>query len=206
MVVDHVGWIFFPQIFAFRIIGRLAFPIFAFLIAEGSTKTNNLNSYIKRLFIFGLISQIPYSYTVYLTGENYFVLNIFFTLGLGLILIKSLQQKKYFKFSIFIILFSILDLLINYDYGLYGLLLIVFFYVFLKNKIVGSFLIITLTILESAILPITNFQFQNQIFAIAALIPIFLYSGTRGKRISRWFFYFFYPLHLAILSLVFLLL
>jgi hypothetical protein len=206
MVVDHIGWILFPQINLLRIIGRLSFPIFAFLIAEGSLKTKNINSYIKRLFIFGAISQVPYSYTVFLAGENFLVLNIFFTLAFGLVLIKKIQQQQYFHFSILIILFSILDLMIHYDYGLYGLLLIIFFYVFLKNKILGSVLIIFTTVLESIKVPVANFEFQNQIFAIATLIPILLYNGQQGKKISKLFFYLFYPIHLLIISLFYILL
>lgn len=211
MLADHVGWMLFPEISILRHIGRLSFPIFAFLIAEGSIKTSNINSYLNRLIIFGFISQIPYSISGYLVTGNIYVLNIFFTLAGGLFLIKLIQQKKYFSFGISILLFTILDFFAHYDYGVYGLLLILFSYLLIKNQVWGTLAIIALTILESIKLPVGQFsisqiEFRNQIFAILSLVPILLYKSERGIKISKWYFYIFYPLHLLILSLVFVLL
>jgi hypothetical protein len=211
MLTDHVGWMIFPEISILRDIGRLSFPIFAFLIAEGSIKTSNINSYLNRLIIFGFISQIPYSISGYLVTGNIYTLNIFFTLAGGLLLIKLIQQRKYFLFSISFILFTIFDFFAHYDYGVYGLLLILFSYLLIKNQIWGTLAIIALTILESLLIPLGQFsisqiEFRNQIFAILSLVPILLYKGEQGTKISKWYFYVFYPLHLLILSLVFVLL
>ncbi|MDF2673199.1 MAG: conjugal transfer protein TraX, partial [Clostridiales bacterium] len=62
MFIDHVGYMFFPGQMLYRTIGRLAFPIFAYQIAIGYSKTSNLKKYVERLFIFALITQIPYSF------------------------------------------------------------------------------------------------------------------------------------------------
>lgn len=211
MLIDHVGWMLFPEIGILRDIGRLSFPIFAFLIAEGSIKTSNINSYLNRLIIFGFVSQIPYSISGYLVTGNVYVLNIFFTLAAGLFLIKLIQQKKYFSFGISILIFSIIDFYTHYDYGVYGLLLILFSYILIKNKIWGTLAIIVLTIVESIKLPVGQFsisqiEFRNQIFAILSLVPIILYKGEQGTKISKWYFYIFYPVHLLILSAIYFIL
>ncbi len=208
MLIDHIGWFLFPQTIVFRTIGRLSFPLFAFLIAEGSVQTKNINSYLNRLIIFGLISQIPYSLIFYLKGENPFSLNIFFTLSAGLFLIKLIQNKKYVLFGGSFILLAILDSIIHYDYGVYGLLIILSSYLFIKKPIWGSLALFITTFLESVIIPtgefnISHISFANQIFAIFAILPILFYKGAQGRKISKWYFYFFYPVHLILLALIY---
>lgn len=203
MLADHIGWIFFPQLNILRIIGRLSFPLFAFLIAEGSTKTKNINSYITRLLLFGLVSQIPYSYLTHVTKETYLVLNIFFTLAAGLFLIKLIQEKNNLQFTFFFIIFCFVSVYVQYDYGIYGLLIILSSYLFIKKPFFGSIALISASFLESFNFSSENFNLDNQVFAVLALIPILFYKGTIGRKISKWYFYFFYPLHLIILSLIF---
>lgn len=210
MLIDHIGWILFPQLTILNIIGRLSFPIFAYLIAEGSTKTKNINSYFKRLLFFALLSQIPYSVAGYLTESDPFTLNIIFTLTTGLLLIHLIQLKRYLSFTILFLVLIILDFIVTYDYGAYGLLLILLSYLLIKKRIWGSLAIIVLTIIESIKIPVGKFyiseiDFGNQIFAILSLVPILLYKGEQGTKISKWFFYFFYPVHLIVLILIYIL-
>ncbi len=90
MLIDHIGAVIFPDIIVLRIIGRLAFPLFAFLITEGYRHTSNFNRYLGRLFIFAIISQYPF----WLAFGFDAGLNIFSTLFLGLIAIHSSEIIK----------------------------------------------------------------------------------------------------------------
>ena len=129
MLVDHIGLIFFPQIIIFRIIGRLSFPIFAFLISEGYIRTKNVKKYMWRIFIFFIISEPIYlfAFRPYMF-EN---LNIFATLFLGLIAIyfyDRIENKSHALTAV--ILISILASIFGADYGFFGVLLIFSFYLY----------------------------------------------------------------------------
>ena len=108
MVVDHVGLVFFPQIVALRIVGRIAFPIFASGIADGYRYTSNLKMYLFRLLFFGVISQVPY---MIMAGK--YDLNILFSFALSLLFIFALDKKKYWLgLSVLLFIFFI-----KCDYG-----------------------------------------------------------------------------------------
>ena len=173
MTIDHIGWLFFPNIVLFRIIGRIAFPIFAYQISVGYRNTSNVYKYMARLFIFALISQIPYG----LLANQ---LNIMFTLLIGLIMIQLRQINT---------ILSLLPLFLTYcidiDYGIYGLLTIYGFYVFQDIRL---FFIVLNTILYKPL----------QFFSIMAL-PILNYEFKTPLMLHKYFFYWYYPLHLLFL-------
>src|SRR6056297_2543004 len=121
MLIDHIGAVLFPEIIVFRIIGRLAFPLFAFLLTEGYRHTSNLKSYLIRLGVFALISQYPFWEAFgYDAG-----LNIFFTLTLGLIAIYLFEK---YQSILPILALSFLADLTHMDYGMFGILLIFLLY------------------------------------------------------------------------------
>jgi hypothetical protein len=158
MLIDHIGYMFFPQHAIFRSIGRLAFPIFAYHLAVGYEKTSSLKNYAGRLFVFGLISQVPYSF--FSPGLEFtpLKLNIMFTLlaGLGIIRLydfgmdwmseyrenKDLGKAVYgigalLALCMAVILPEVLDIAYDdfrMDYGFYGLLLILLFHIFKGNR------------------------------------------------------------------------
>jgi len=158
MLTDHIGHMFFPQHAIFRSVGRLAFPIFAYLLAVGYEKTSSLKNYARRLFIFGLISQVPYSF--FSPGLQFkpFNLNIMFTLLLGLAVVylydlgvaglKEQSGGRNIKRTVcgagvllsvcmIIILPEALEIAFEdfrLDYGFYGLTLILMFHLFKENR------------------------------------------------------------------------
>ena len=151
MFIDHLGYAWFKRTTGMNLIGRLAFPIFAFQISEGYIHTNNLKKYFLRLFIFALISQIPFL-LFRSTFTTEFSLNIFFTLFFGLFtiflydkltnnsfsLMKNIKIDAFFKhfFAILcLLIIGILAEVAKFDYGFYGILIIFTFYVFRNIKI-----------------------------------------------------------------------
>lgn len=204
MLVDHVGFLFFPEEEIFRIIGRISFPLFAFLIAEGFIKTKNVKEYLKRLSIFAVISQVPFFFFERVAGLSGIHLNILFTLALGVLTLLVITKVRNLPIKILGVL-SLLTLAYfgNFSYGVYGVLSILGSYLFLKNRKAGIVTLSVLPFLENIRLFLMNIIFL-QFFAIFSLIPIYFYNGNQGPKISRWLFYWFYPVHMAVLTLIFI--
>lgn len=192
---------------AMRIVGRLAFPIFAFLITEGVNHTTNIKKYLLRLGIFALISEIPFHLLVHGSlplweWRTYFLSerNVFFTLFLGAAMLsgmKLVDEKAYrIPADILIILgCCLIACLIDSDYSAGGILIILTFYCFKNNRL-------ALFISQLAIYGL--FYGGLQTFAILSLIPIIQYNGQRGayRPWMKWAFYAFYPLHLTLLGFI----
>lgn len=224
MFIDHLGASLFPQFFFLREIGRLAFPIFAYFIAEGYSKTSSYTRYLRRLSLFAIVSQIPFSmafsktYSIKngvdlihsLLGKPTMHLNVFFTLAFGLIAIR-VWDKEEDKLTKIIAVLSIgfFAKLLHTDYDLYGVMMILFFYVFRneKVKIVWSQILIYIllyaipywTYLMKVGYPISLESF-NQGLSLLSLLLLFMYNGKKGRGI-QYFFYVFYPLHLLIIGI-----
>jgi hypothetical protein len=207
MVSDHIGYIFFPSDQIFRIIGRLAFPIFAYLIAEGYRKTGNVWAYFLRLLVFGLISQ-PIFQLAIKTRE----LNIFLTLSLGLLAILLFDKIKNKKLGLlFVVLIAAAAYFLKSDYGAYGILSIFFFWLYGEKKdftklILSQWLLAVFYLFVEKLnvangrLSINPYYFLQH-FSLFALFFIYLYNGERGRKL-KYFFYAFYPVHLLILVFI----
>lgn len=195
MVIDHVGLIFFPQYLIFRVIGRLAFPLFAWGIASGYLHTKNVNRYGQRLLFLALISQPIFYFAI---SSDY--LNICFTLLFGLISIYAFDKGKSWFFKIlFPVLLAVLAQVLGMEYGAYGVLLILFFFIFKKwpYLVLAQFTLIFLFILIE----------PKQILNIFAVFSVFLiiFLEKYNFKINRLLQYFFYPVHLLVLYLIYLL-
>ena len=192
MLIDHVGAILFPAMIGFRIIGRLSFPIFCFLLVEGFHHTRDVKKYMVRLGVFALISEIPYD----LAFRNVFIefqrQNVFFTLllGVGLMYVLQRTNRMYIKVCyILLAMWAALAAGMSYDYR--GILLIMIYYYFRNNQTAKL-------VLGSA----WNFLWTGvQQFGALAGIPIALYNGEKGKSM-KYMFYVFYPVHLLILYFI----
>ena len=172
-------------------LGRLAFPIFAFSISEGYSHTKNVNKYLMRLLNFAIIIQLPN-----FLGLQEYPLNIFFTLALGLFCLEVLDNNKINIVVRYIILLylCIFAEKIDLDYGAYGIILIVLFSKLKNNKL---YIFIGFLALNLVILKIGNLT-EIQIYSMLSLIPIFLYNGKKGYGM-KYLFYLFYPLHFIFL-------
>lgn len=204
MLIDHVAAALLPQSspawIIMRVIGRLAFPIFVFLLVEGFHHTKDVKKYLIRLGIFALLSEVPFDLAFYGTVLEFTHQNIFFTLFLGLacIYLMSLMEKKYGKNAamtnvlngVITLIFCVMAYVLRTDYSYAGILLISAFYLFRGNKLLQTF---TLFFVSAFILGYIS------VFATLAIIPIAFYNGEKGKSM-KYFFYCFYPVHLLILA------
>lgn len=194
MFIDHYDYIIgLPK--SVEVLGRIAFPIFAFAISEGYKHTRNLKNYILRIGIFAVLLQIP----SWIFSYNY-PLNIFFTLFTGLCLISVLKNKNVNDVVkiIFTIMIFFITRKINLDYGLYGFFTILIFTFYRENKVKMIINFVILNVINIVKPNVFNLDF-TQIYSLLALIPIILYNGERGKN-WKYFFYLFYPLHFLVIE------
>ncbi len=191
MLIDHVGAVLFPYEMGFRIIGRISFPIFCFLIVEGFFHTRDVKRYMLRLFIFALISEIPYDLAFYDRVWFQERQNVFFTLFLGVLLLYFLERSNGILPKLGEVFFVMyMAGFLCTDYGGRGILLIVIYYVLRERK-------------KAALGAgaVWNFLYgwqRIQNYGIFAAFFLAFYNGKRGARI-KYFFYVFYPAHLLIL-------
>lgn len=194
MALDHTGAILFPEQIWFRIIGRLAFPIFCFLLVEGFKNTSNVTKYGIRLIAFAILSEIPFDLAFSGKLFDWSHQNIFLTLVLGLMfmILMRYEARKWL-----LILLSAVIFLAAYfcrvDYSLCGVLMVGFMYYFSYNKKY-----------ELGALALSNilcWGFTIQAVASCAVVPLALYNGKRGPKM-KYFFYIFYPAHLLLLYLI----
>ena len=196
MCLDHVGAVLFPQYLVFRIIGRLAFPIFTFLLVEGFMHTSNENRYLLRLGLFALISEIPFDLAFQREIFSFSHQNVFFSLFLGLLLLVAQNRIQKNSIRILVSLFIMLAAYFGrVDYNFVGILFILGFYYFRDSRRNQC---ICLIILNLACFGINTIQ------AVACLsaILIWFYNGEKGKSM-KYFFYLFYPLHLLVIYGIF---
>lgn len=220
MAIDHIGYVFFPQYMWLRVIGRLAFPIFAYCLALGCVYTKNPKKYALRLLAFALVSQpfyslafFPYDTGLLFDSINYGTLsatasciasnlhlNIGFTMLLGLGAIEALKHKKWLFFGII----AAASLWEGFEYSFYGVILMVLMYFLCRREpeifgtVIGIYLLIMF--LDTPNIAFMGISLNAQGFAVLAL-PLMLINTKSGVKIPRWLGYGFYPLHIFIIYL-----
>ncbi|MDO5155644.1 MAG: TraX family protein [Eubacteriales bacterium] len=197
MLIDHIGYTCIPmgtsQYTVFRAIGRIAFPIFCFLIVEGFYHTRSHLNYLIRLAIFAILSEIPFDLAFRHTMFDWGSQNVFFTLMLGLLSLFCLEEINNRRvFVIPLVLIWAGAYFIQCDYGLGGVLLIDMFYHARKTPIIRAIL---------AALLLYLFFGKFELWGLIAIPLIMLYNGKKGPSI-KMLFYWFYPVHLMILYLI----
>ena len=202
MLIDHIGAIFFPTVAMYRIIGRIAFPLYAFLLAEGIHYTRSPLKYGLRLLFVAVLTELPYDLLFHgqLTwGRN----SVMVTLLLGFCAgIASRQSTGWMKYLV-TLPFLLLGRYAQGSYGMSGVAMCVMFLLsreFPQRKTVQFFLLILLS-LHMAGFP---GPLSVQVYAIAALVPIALYSGEKrsSSKALQWGYTLFYPAHLILLLLI----
>ena len=224
MLIDHVGVMFFPSFKIFRILGRLAFPIFAFMIAEGCRYTKNRLRYFLTVLIMGITYAAVfylYSGTLYFSILTTFTLSIMMTFALqefkeSLFDPNARIQKRVLTgiaFVLSVALSVVLDIYFKIDYGIVGCITPVLVSAFHSPKNNSSKLFNTLDRLEWQVLGLSVgiallylVYGGVRIYSFLAIPLLLLYSGKRGKWKMKYFFYVFYPAHLLALEGLYMLL
>jgi len=236
MLIDHIGAVLQPEgniYILLRSVGRLAFPLFCFMIVEGFSHTSDRKRYALRLGAFALISEIPFNLAF--SGElfHFGSCNVFFTLFIGLLTIwvaDEYRNKSYIGAGI-ILFGTLLAEIINCDYGWYGVAIIVAFYIFKNKKAVSVLSFIALTFLyvisnQWAVISIASSvnmgfveyvnRFLNmsiggylanycrQLLACLSAVFIVLYNGKKGFIKSKPLKYIFYIFYPAHLIILWL--
>lgn len=203
MVTDHFAVAVYGQMagsdynvyFVLRKIGRIAFPIYCFLLVEGFFHTRNVAKYLRNCFLFALLSEIPFDMAifgrvVYPQGQN-----VYFTLCIGLAALIILDRyraeygAKYVLLRLLVIvLAAYTGEVLDVDYHWRGVLFIIMFY-YIRNmqEWVRNLAVIC--------------AFAYEVTAPLAVIPIHFYNGERGRQ-PKYLFYAVYPVHLLIFGLI----
>lgn len=231
MLIDHLGHVFFPDQLWLRYIGRLAFPIFAFLIVEGYVHTRNFPKYLGRLGLLALVSDLPYQLMVDRTWDYLPFKNVIWTFLIGLAAIFLIDKAKrltnkplYYLAStaVFLVAYQVAEVL-DTDYHGLGITMLVGFYLLrgasLSQKI-GQSLLMLIANLILANLPLLEVVtpetfglywahygwelISPQYYALLALPIIWTYSGQPGYQSKplQTISYLFYPLHMVVLGLI----
>lgn len=211
MLIDHVGAVILARVlqiewseelyqvyYLLRTIGRIAFPIYCFLLVEGFLHTRNRGKYALRLLLFALISEVPFDLAL---GSEVFVVdyqNVFFTLFIGLLVmwgcycLEERWRDKQVLYLIGQIVVTVAGMtaaeFLRTDYGATGILCIMVLYLFRNNRV------------RQCVAGCAAFVWWEAP-AVIAFLPILGYNGKRGWNI-KYFFYLFYPVHLLILYLI----
>lgn len=206
MTCDHVGVVLLPQVDVLRLIGRLAFPVYAYMIAEGCRHTRSMPKYLGTLAALAALCQLVYFIAMDSLHQNVMVT---FTLSVCLImLLKNAKQKTsaaawgtavagvllvFCIAEVLPILLRNTDFLI--EYGFVGVMLPVFVYA-------AGTKAAQLAVSGLCLVLMTYNVWVGQWFSLLALPLLALYNGQRGKRPMKWLFYVYYPAHLAVIQVL----
>ena len=218
MFIDHIGAAIFEDLritshviakgeaaymtwglidLALRLIGRVAFPIFCFLLVEGFLHTRDVKKYALRLGIFCLISELPFNLAFYGQLSASAHQNVFFTLFIGLLVLIGLDHFKAGGWrcalgrAVCTLAGAGVAALLRTDYSAFGVCVIVCFYLLHDKKIARDISSMVALVAASPL----------EITGLLSLIPIHLYNGKRGISL-KYFFYLFYPVHLLVLCCI----
>ena len=204
MLVDHWALLFGKDLW-FRALGRLAFPIYCFLISEGLAHTRNRRRYFGRLALMALVTEPIYDLAFYprsiWQGQN-----VLWTLLLGGVLLDRLEQSRKPGEKLFwLLLLPLVGEVLGVSYGMHGILLIALFGLTRgqPGEVLSQTLGMALLSLCMGSIPIAvlGMNIPVQLFSVFAMVPIGLYFGRKSTK-SPWIsraFYLFYPLHLLVL-------
>lgn len=229
MLIDHtaavMGGLFpFSWYDPMRAVGRMAFPIFAYGIAQGCVYTHSARRYLGRLLLFAVLSEIPYRLALEAGSRSFGLHNVFFTLFAGAAccqIVKFCKSKgKHWAWAAVVPVGAIVLLceILGTDYGGFGVLCVLLPYLFWESKpariialgSVVAFLYVVVSHFQGFSYPLWWMEnpsalggmLRQTLFALAGVGLIALYNGQPGSKKGKWFFYVFYPAHLLALWLL----
>ena len=209
MAIDHIGAIFFPQYIILRMIGRIAFPIFAFLLVEGMIQTKSLEKYLGRMLLFAVISELPFDLAFWGEMVHLAHQNVMWTFSLALAavyLYRKLpaERQNLFVFWGLTLLFACAASYLQTDYGAWGVIWVMSFYAYRNQPLQKYSMAVLLLVGYGLFYTVLSGRFfwGQYIECLAALSfpSLLLFNGKKGPAL-KYFFYAFYPAHLLLLWL-----
>ena len=214
MLCDHIGLVFVgmdnPLGMAMRIFGRLTAPIMCYFLVEGYMHTRSKKKYGARLLAFALISQMPFAYL--LAGDiTVLKFNMMFTLFLCFMMLLVIEkvESRVLKFILVLMIYSVCDYC---DWGVVAPLWVMAFAMLRNDKkklTVVYALICLFWVVRATAMAVSDggiwYEVLWQTGSFAFIPFIYLYNGKAGKSsgFSKWFFYWFYPIHLLIIAVIY---
>ncbi len=216
MLIDHTGLVIVRHVLLFsqnsfllehqsflwsfyhmlRGIGRISFPLFLFLLVQGFIHTRDRKAYALRLFLFAILSEIPFDLCVDESIISFSHQNVMWTLLLGFLMMWAMdlifrqnlpEIGKFLLYAVVIAAFALLAWVCRTDYSYKGILALALLYIVRFSP--------PLTLVGTAV------AFLWEPTALFSLIPLALYNGKKGHA-PKYFFYLFYPVHLLLLYLL----
>ena len=212
MVVDHVGAFFFPGVGWLRVVGRLSFPLFAWLVANGARHTGDMWGYLRRLFVFAVVAQAPFVLTKRLVEVNFWELNVLFSLALGLMaVLVVLRNGGGGVRAAGVVSICAAAVILKVEYGAVGVLSVIASYVFFSRWVnlmcwqilifVAPFFLAEMLAFFTKGIVELNVPGNIQMIAPLAFVLVYFYSGKQGPRGKYWF-YAFYPAQFVVIYLL----
>lgn len=230
MLIDHIGYVLVYPLYQqisvaggnigaartvylgyllLRCIGRLSFPIFAFLLVEGFNRTRSRKKYALRLVIGALLAEIPFNLVVSGSPVWRYKQSIMITLLLGFCALLVMERCKKLAWKpVAMLPFALLGYLLKADYGWGGVILIALFelsrHTFNRNLIRFFGMLVLFHYMPSSVLRFGNFSVPMQALGALSVLFIAAYDGRKvtSSRAVQWSFYLFYPVHLLVLYLI----
>ena len=206
MFIDHLGYTLFPGDLWLRCVGRVAFPIFCFLIAEGCVYTHDRKKYALRLLVFALLSEIPFNLMNSGMIWDPYDQNVLWTLLLGAAMIACMKRAGESPWRIGLMVpFALAAEGLGSSYGGWGIVMIALFWLTREiprgNWLRLAGLAVINWSISSMHMSLLGLKVPVQAFGVLAMIPIWAYSGEKrtGSKALAWGFYLFYPVHLLAL-------
>lgn len=208
MLIDHIGavvvwrlpgvvpdWNWSRVYDAMRLIGRIAFPLYCFLLIEGFLHTADRKKYAGRLLLFAILSEIPFDLAMCTTWSDWSANNVMWTLLLGILMLCGIEwaeknKKKLLAVPVVAVAFILAEVC-NVDYRSYGIAVILLLYISRRVPawgLAGGCIILSI-------------PDKTELFAAVGAVLVKLYNGKRGRQ-NKYLFYLFYPVHLLLLWLV----
>lgn len=206
MLINHMGFTLFPHAVWMRAVGRLAFPIFCFLIAEGCAHTHDKKRYAGRLLLFAVLSELPFNLMCSGQWLSWNHQNVLWTLLIGALVCWAMdwartrpEMWQRLPADAAIAVGFLLGQVCNTDYGGWGVLLVTLFY--LTREVRNRWAI---QLVGLALFCWFCSAWRLEMLAMLSLIPLCLYNGERGfsNKALQYGFYAFYPVHILILSVL----
>lgn len=208
MLCDHLQLTLLPDLPILRCVGRLAFPLFAFMAVEGYLHTRSLKKYLLRLLMLAVISEIPFDLLVSGSVFDPMHQNVIWTIILGLCCIRAFENisagRKMMLSAVVIIASLAAAIIARVDYSSAGVLTLLAFYAFRGNTVRCRLMqLLSLAFISLVLLGGIEFAFPYQALAVLSLPIIWLYDGSQGPHngFIKAANYLFYPAHMLILAL-----